>query len=62
MIAINRLTLQTGRLPYHGVARRFITDLNGLQQIYWGALLHDIGKIGVPDVLLLKPDPLTESE
>lgn len=27
-----------------------------------GALLHDIGKIGVPDSILLKPGPLTESE
>jgi putative nucleotidyltransferase with HDIG domain len=27
-----------------------------------GALLHDIGKIGVPDQILRKPGPLTESE
>jgi len=27
-----------------------------------GALLHDIGKIGVPDAILLKPGPLTTSE
>jgi response regulator RpfG family c-di-GMP phosphodiesterase len=27
-----------------------------------GALLHDVGKIGVPDSVLLKPGPLTESE
>ncbi len=27
-----------------------------------GALLHDIGKIGVPDNILLKPGPLTEQE
>lgn len=27
-----------------------------------GALLHDIGKIGVPDAILLKPGPLTEAE
>lgn len=27
-----------------------------------GALLHDIGKIGVPDQILLKPDKLTEEE
>jgi HD-GYP domain-containing protein (c-di-GMP phosphodiesterase class II) len=27
-----------------------------------GALLHDIGKLGVPDAILLKPGPLTESE
>ncbi|WP_109015950.1 HD-GYP domain-containing protein [Novimethylophilus kurashikiensis] len=33
-----------------------------LRQIYWGALLHDIGKIGIPDAILLKGGPLTESE
>jgi putative nucleotidyltransferase with HDIG domain len=27
-----------------------------------GALLHDIGKIGVPDAILLKPGPLTPGE
>ncbi|CAG0943330.1 3'3'-cGAMP-specific phosphodiesterase 2 [Anaerolineae bacterium] len=27
-----------------------------------GALLHDIGKLGIPDAILLKPDSLTESE
>ncbi len=27
-----------------------------------GALLHDIGKMGVPDNILLKPGPLTEEE
>jgi len=27
-----------------------------------GALLHDVGKMGVPDVVLLKPGPLTEEE
>ena len=27
-----------------------------------GALLHDIGKMGVPDQILLKPGPLTEEE
>lgn len=28
----------------------------------WGALLHDIGKIGIPDSILLKPGPLTDEE
>ena len=27
-----------------------------------GALLHDIGKMGIPDEILLKPDKLTEEE
>ncbi len=27
-----------------------------------GSLLHDIGKLGVPDAILLKPEPLTDEE
>jgi len=33
-----------------------------LLHIRRGALLHDIGKMGVPDQILLKPGPLTEEE
>lgn len=34
-------------------------DLTALR---WGALLHDLGKVGVPDAILTKPGPLTEEE
>jgi hypothetical protein len=33
-----------------------------LVHVRHGALLHDIGKMGVPDPILLKPDPLTADE
>ncbi len=33
-----------------------------LVHIRRGALLHDIGKMGIPDQILLKPGPLTEEE
>ena len=33
-----------------------------LEALEWGGLLHDIGKIGVPDDVLNKPDKLTRDE
>src|SRR5688572_3535058 len=39
-----------------------IRDDRTLQAIEVGALLHDIGKLGVPDSLLAKPGPLTPAE
>lgn len=44
------------------LARRFTSDDMELQQVYWGALLHDVGKIGVPDNILLKNGPLDSGE
>lgn len=41
---------------------RGITDEKHLQSIRYGALLHDIGKIGIPDAILTKPAALTEEE
>ena len=35
---------------------------DALVQVRRGALLHDIGKMGVPDAILLKPGPLTGDE
>ncbi|MGB7846420.1 MAG: HD domain-containing phosphohydrolase [Candidatus Acidiferrum sp.] len=33
-----------------------------LQTVTWGAWLHDIGKLAIPDAILLKPGPLTDEE
>jgi HD-GYP domain-containing protein (c-di-GMP phosphodiesterase class II) len=33
-----------------------------IEALEWGGLLHDVGKIGVPDSVLLKPDKLTKDE
>lgn len=35
---------------------------NTLTQLYRGALVHDVGKIGIPDAILLKPAGLTPEE
>ena len=44
------------------LVRRFTADTDHLRQIYWGSLLHDIGKIGIPDAILLKQGALSEDE
>lgn len=44
------------------LARLFGLGDAELVQVRWGALLHDIGKMGIPDEILLKQDTLTEAE
>jgi PAS domain S-box-containing protein/putative nucleotidyltransferase with HDIG domain len=44
------------------LARTFGLSDAELVQVRWGALLHDIGKMGVPDGILLKPGLLTDKE
>lgn len=44
------------------VARQLGVTEPELTQVRWGALLHDVGKIGVPDAILRKPGKLTPEE
>lgn len=44
------------------IASRMGIKGHELEEIGRGALLHDIGKIGVPDAVLLKPGKLTQEE
>ncbi|MGZ5959397.1 MAG: HD domain-containing phosphohydrolase [Myxococcaceae bacterium] len=44
------------------IAERLSLHGPELEEIGRGALLHDIGKIGVPDAVLLKPAKLTQAE
>ncbi|HKY31803.1 MAG TPA: HD domain-containing phosphohydrolase [Candidatus Polarisedimenticolia bacterium] len=44
------------------VAREMGVQEPELTQMRWGALLHDVGKIGVPDAILRKPAALTPEE
>jgi putative nucleotidyltransferase with HDIG domain len=52
-----RVTLLTVAL-----AQRMGTSGPELVRVRRGALLHDIGKMGVPDAILTKPGPLTDDE
>ncbi|MGB2951763.1 MAG: HD-GYP domain-containing protein [Gaiellaceae bacterium] len=45
-----------------GLARRVVPRLADDPQLEYGFLLHDVGKIGVADAILLKPGPLDEDE
>ncbi len=44
------------------LARHFSRDEDWLLQVYWGSLLHDIGKLAIPDSILLKQGPLSADE
>ncbi|MEI6778166.1 MAG: HD domain-containing phosphohydrolase [Chloroflexales bacterium] len=52
-----RVTEMTVRL-----ARAMNIEESQIEHIRRGALLHDIGKMGVPDAVLLKPGPLNDEE
>ena len=43
-------------------AKEYGVPEHHLSDIAHGVLLHDIGKIGIPDAILLKPGPLTPEE
>ena len=44
------------------IGRLLGLDHYSLELLRWSAPLHDVGKIGIPDSVLLKPGKLTESE
>ncbi|HVE77142.1 MAG TPA: HD domain-containing phosphohydrolase [Actinomycetota bacterium] len=44
------------------IARSFLPELLEEESIVFGFLLHDVGKIGIPEQILMKPGPLDESE
>lgn len=65
--------LETRDLETHGHSERVVTfslrlgrelglDREALHNLELGALLHDIGKIGVPDAILRKPAKLNDEE
>jgi putative nucleotidyltransferase with HDIG domain len=44
------------------LARRVGLEGDPLRHVRFGALLHDIGKLALPDAILIKPGPLTPDE
>ncbi len=44
------------------IARMMNVKEDELAHVHRGALLHDIGKMGIPDAILLKPGKLTDEE
>jgi len=65
--------LETRDAETHGHSERVVTfslrlgrelglDKEQMKSLEFGSLLHDIGKIGVPDAILRKPAKLTEEE
>jgi putative nucleotidyltransferase with HDIG domain len=65
--------LETRDAETHGHSERVVTfslrlgrelglDKDEMKSLEFGSLLHDIGKIGVPDAILRKPAKLTEEE
>jgi PAS domain S-box-containing protein len=68
---VNALDLRVGESADHArhvtevtvnLARSMGISEAELVQIRRGALLHDIGKMAIPDAILLKPGPLTDEE
>ncbi|ACN17548.1 Response regulator [Desulforapulum autotrophicum HRM2] len=57
----NYVKLLANSLKSHPAYANFFTD-ETVDLLYMSAPLHDIGKIGVPDVILLKPTKLLKSE
>jgi diguanylate cyclase (GGDEF)-like protein len=44
------------------VGRELRLDRDAMKRLEFGALFHDIGKIGIPSEILQKPGPLTDEE
>lgn len=50
------------KLRYHPHFVKFLDDDKTIEMLFKSAPLHDIGKVGIPDAILLKPDRLTKEE
>jgi ribonuclease P protein subunit RPR2 len=44
------------------IARKFTPELEITPELEFGYLLHDVGKVAIPDAILYKPGPLSDEE
>jgi len=44
------------------IGKAMSLDNQGIEALYWSGLLHDLGKIAIPESVLLKPQVLTSEE
>jgi len=61
------ITLALDELAREGARRMIAAALRAeadeyVERVFLFAPLHDVGKIGIPDAILLKPGPLDEDE
>jgi len=68
---VSALDFRERETQYHSIrvavyavelAKRMNIPEHKMKFIFWGGMLHDIGKIGVSDEILLKPSKLTKNE
>lgn len=60
----NETGMHINRMSHYAaaIARKMNLPDRAIENILYGAPMHDIGKIGIPDHILLKPDKLTDQE
>jgi putative nucleotidyltransferase with HDIG domain len=44
------------------IARKMKLETPLIERVYFAGLLHDVGKIGIPDAIITKPDRLSDEE
>lgn len=61
---VSRSGKHSAQVAYYvkATARKIKLSEIEAQSLFWAALFHDIGKLGVPESVLSKPGPLTDEE
>ncbi|MCD6449500.1 MAG: HD-GYP domain-containing protein [Thermotogaceae bacterium] len=44
------------------IAKELGLDMGDIDRIYWGSIVHDIGKLSIPEYVLMKPSKLSSVE